>query len=100
MRALLVFIAIGLWGQTQPDIDALLKTAHTADRKAAYAAARKSLEEAWAAAGELPQNDPKRYEILKQLSGVLGASGENDEAEKYIELAINWLETAGGREDC
>ncbi len=99
MRALFVFITIGLLGQAQPDIDALLKTAHTAYRKADYAAARKSLEEAWSAAGELPQNDPKRYEILKQLSGVLGASGENDEAEKYIELAINWRETAVGRDD-
>jgi tetratricopeptide (TPR) repeat protein len=112
MRAILFFIAICLFGQAQPpdpakpverakpaDIDALLKTAHVAYRKADYAAARKSYEEAWAAAGELPQNDPKRYEILKDLSGVLSASGEYDAAENYIELAINWRENAVGRED-
>jgi tetratricopeptide (TPR) repeat protein len=99
MRALLFFIAIGLFGQEPPDIEGLLKTAHAAYRKADYPAARKSLEEAWTAAGELPQNDPKRYEILKQLSAVLSSAGENDEAEKYVELAINWRETAVGRDD-
>jgi tetratricopeptide (TPR) repeat protein len=99
MRVLPFFIAIGLFGQEPPDIDALLKTAHAAYRKADYPAARKSLEEAWTAAGDLPQNDPKRYEILKQLSAVLGSAGENDEAEKYVELAINWRETAVGRDD-
>ncbi len=100
MRLTLFLIAAAVFGQTPPpDIDALMKTAHTAYRKADYPGARKSLEEAWTAAGELPQNDPKRYEILKELSAVLGASGENEEAEKYIELAINWRETAVGRED-
>lgn len=100
MRAILFFATAGLFAQEPPpDIDALLKTAHNAYRKADYPAARKSLEDAWTAASSLPQNDPKRYEILKQLSGVLGASGENEESEKYIELAINWRETAIGRED-
>ena len=99
MRVILFVIAATVFGQAPPDIEALMKTAHTAYRKADYAGARKSLEEAWTAAGELPQNDPKRYEILKELSAVLGASGENEEAEKYIELAINWRETAIGRED-
>jgi len=99
MCAILFFAAIVLFGQEPPDIDALLKTAHAAYRKADYAAARKSLEEAWAAAGALAQNDPKRYEILKQLSGVLGSSGANEEAEKYIELEINWRENAVGRDD-
>ena len=100
MRAILFLIAIGLFGQAAaPDIDALLQTARTAYRKADYSAARKSYEEAWAAASELPPKDPKRYEILKELSGVLSASGDQDTAENYIELAINWRETAVGRED-
>jgi tetratricopeptide (TPR) repeat protein len=104
MRVLLFFLAIPLFGQEpsdrQPlDIDALLKTAHAAYRKADYAGARKSFEEAWAIADKLPQTDPKRYEILKELSGVLSASGDNDAAENYIELAINWRENAVGRED-
>jgi tetratricopeptide (TPR) repeat protein len=100
MRAICFLIAVGLFGQEQPpDIDALLKTGNAAYRKADYAAARKSFEEAWAAAGELPQSDPKRYEILKELSGVVSASGDQDAAENYIELAINWRETVIGRDD-
>jgi tetratricopeptide (TPR) repeat protein len=99
MRAILFFICLALFGQQPPDIDALLKTAHAAYRKADYPAARKSLEEAWAAAGELPPNDPKRYEILKQLADVTGSAGDNDAALNYIELAINWRETAVSPED-
>src|ERR1700692_4317350 len=97
MRVLLFFATIALFGQDPPDIETLLKTAHAAYRKADYPAARKSLEDAWTAAGDLPANDPKRYEILKQLSGVLTASGANEDAEKFIELAINWRENAVGR---
>lgn len=99
MRAILFLLAPGLFAQAPLDIDAILKTAHAAHRKADYAAARKSYEEAWAAAAELPQNDPKRYEILKELSGVSSASGDQDTAENYIQLAINWRETAIGRDD-
>src|SRR5580693_743503 len=100
MRAIFFVLSTVVLGQAPPpDIDALLKTANAAYRKADYAAARKSFEEAWAAAGELPQSDPKRYEILKELSGVVSASGDQDAAENYIELAINWRETVVGRED-
>jgi tetratricopeptide (TPR) repeat protein len=106
MRAILLLIAISLFGQAQPpdkappaDIDGLLKTAHAAYRKADYAGARKSYEEAWTAAGELPQDDPKRYEILKELSGVISASGDQEAAENYLQLAINWRETVVGRDD-
>ena len=100
MRAILFVLSTVVLAQAPPpDIDALLKTANAAYRKADYAAARKSFEEAWTAAGELPQNDPKRYEILKDLSGVVSAAGDQDAAENYIELAINWRETVVGRED-
>jgi tetratricopeptide (TPR) repeat protein len=94
MRVLLFFTCLALFGQQPPDIDALLKSAHAAYRKADYPGARKSLEEAWAGAGELAPNDPKRYEILKQLADVTGSAGDNDAALNYIELAINWRETA------
>jgi tetratricopeptide (TPR) repeat protein len=99
MRVILFFAALGLFAQTPPDIDALLKTGHAAYRKADYAEARKSFEAALAAAGELPDNDPRRYEILKNLSGVLGASGSNEDAQKYIEQAVAWRENAVGKDD-
>ena len=100
MRAALFFIAAVLFAQDPvPDIDSLLKTAHAAYRKADYATARKALEDAWTAAGELSPTDPKRYEILKQLSGVLAAAGDYAAAQSYIELKINWRENAIGRED-
>lgn len=96
MRGILFFIAISVFAQ---DVDALLKTAHEAYRKADYAGARKPYEEAWAAAGELPPSDPKRYEILKELAGVTSAAGDQDAAENYLQLAINWRENTVGRED-
>src|SRR5580704_7356184 len=100
MRAILFCMAAIVLGQAPPpDIDALLKTANAAYAKADPGGARKSYEEAWTAAGELPQDDPKRYEILKELSGVVSASGDQDAAENYIELAINWRETVIGRDD-
>lgn len=99
MRALPFLIAVGLLGQEPADIDQLLKTADKAFRRADYPAARASLEQAWTAAGALPEADPKRYEVLKQLSGVLSASGANDDAQKYIELAIQWRETEASRTD-
>jgi len=81
MRVILFFAVLALCAQTPPEIDALLTTGHGAYRKADYVEARKSFEAAWAAAGTLPENDPRRYEILKNLSGVLGASGANEEAQ-------------------
>ena len=100
MRVILFFAALALCAQEfPPDIETLLKTARTAYRKADYTAARASLEQAWTTAAALAPNDPKRYEILKQLSGVLGSAGDNDDAETYIQLAINWRETTIGRED-
>ncbi len=100
MPVFLLFAALTLYPQSpSPDIEALLKTAQASYRKADYGTARKSLEDAWAAADTLPQTDPKRYEILKQLAEVLGSAGDNDAAENYIELAINWRENAIGRDD-
>ena len=75
MRVILFFRRPRPPAKAPPDIDDLLKTGHAAYRKADYAEARKSFEAAWSAAAELPDSDPSRYEILKNLSGVLGASG-------------------------
>ncbi len=99
MRTILFFAALGLQAQAPSDVDALLKSGHAAYRKADYTEARKSFEAAWAAAGTLPDNDPRRYEILKNLSGVLGASGAQEDAQKYIEQAIAWRENVVGKTD-
>jgi tetratricopeptide (TPR) repeat protein len=99
MRVIPFLAALFCFGQQPPDLDALLKTAHAAYRKADYAAARKSFEEAWTAAGELPETDPKRYEILRQLAGVTGASGDDEAAKNYIEQAIAWRENTAGKMD-
>lgn len=99
MRAILPFLAAALLGQEPPDINALLGVARAAYRKADYPAARKSLEEAWAAAASLPQEDPKRYEILRELAGVTGASGDQEAAQHSIEQAIAWRENAVGTND-
>lgn len=99
MRAALFLFAVGLFGQDAPDLGSLMKTANAAYRKADYATARKALEDALKAADTLPPEDPKRYEILRQLSGVSGASGDNAAAQSYIEQAIAWRENTSGKND-
>jgi tetratricopeptide (TPR) repeat protein len=99
MRVILFFLAIGLFAQEPPDMDALMKTARAAYRKAEYAEARKSFEAAWALAKDLPAEDPKRYEILKQLAGVTSAAGDQEAAISYIDQAIAWKENVAGRND-
>ncbi len=99
MRAILPFLAAALLGQQPPDVDALLGTARAAYRKADYPTARKLLEDAWAAAADLPQEDPRRYEIPREMAGVSGASGDQEAAQNYIEQAIAWRESAVGSSD-
>src|SRR5216683_4895657 len=97
---LLSFIAVALVAQEQPpDLEQLLKTARGGYSKGDYATARAALEQAWVLAQESPAQEPKRYEILKQLSGVLSAAGDYAGAQNYVELAINWRETVLGRDD-
>jgi tetratricopeptide (TPR) repeat protein len=96
MRLLFVFAAVVLAGQ---DLDQLMKTSAASYSKGDYASARASLEQAWELAQQLPTADPQRYKILKQLSGVLSAAGDYASAQNFVELAINWRETAVGRDD-
>jgi tetratricopeptide (TPR) repeat protein len=91
MRALL-FVALSLFAQDLSDLEQLQKTARAAYSKGDYAAARQALEQAWDLAQQTPPADPKRYDILKQLSGVLSAAGDYAAAQNYVELAINWRE--------
>jgi tetratricopeptide (TPR) repeat protein len=101
MRLLPFLIAGVLAAQEQPapDIETLLKTARAGYSKGDYGASRAALEQAWTLAQELPPKDPQRYDILKQLSGALSASGDYAAAQNYVELAINWREVTFGRDD-
>jgi tetratricopeptide (TPR) repeat protein len=82
-----------------PNVDDLIKAARAAYVKGDYAAARASLETAWAVVHEAPPSDPKRYEVAKQLEGVLSAAGDYKAAQEYEELAINWRENVNGQND-
>jgi tetratricopeptide (TPR) repeat protein len=82
-----------------PDIGELQKAARAAYSKGKYPEARTALEQAWELAQQTPAKDPQRYDVLKQLSGVLSASGGYAAAQAYVELAINWRETAVSPED-
>jgi tetratricopeptide (TPR) repeat protein len=83
----------------QIDVDSLQKSARDSYAKGDYQAARKSLEQAWQQVQQSEPKDPKRYDVLKQLSGVLSAAGDYAAAQNYVELAINWRETAISRDD-
>jgi tetratricopeptide (TPR) repeat protein len=96
---LILIATLTIFAQEQPDIDQLQKSARAAYSKGKYAEARTELEQAWELAQQIPANDPKRYDLLKQLSGVLSAAGDYTAAQNYVELAINWRETAVSRED-
>src|SRR5580693_8059787 len=75
-----------------PEIDGLLKSAHSAYRKGDYDSARASLEQAWSALQQSPRSEPKRYDVAKQLAIVLSASGDYKAAQEYLQLAIDWRE--------
>lgn len=99
--ALLLFL-LGLAPQIDeqaPDVEQLMRTAAASYAKADYDAARTAYEKAWDLAQQTPSNDPLRYDLLKRLVAVRAAQGEFAEADKYMQLAINWRETAIGRDD-
>jgi len=97
--ALALSLVVSLFAQEPADIDQLEKTARAGFAKGDYAGARADLEIAYELAQQIPPKDPKRYELLKLLSGVLSAAGDYAAAQNYVELAINWRETAIGPED-
>jgi tetratricopeptide (TPR) repeat protein len=93
------FLAATLLAQDTPEIESLEKSARAAYAKGDYAAARTDLEQAWDQAQQTPAADPRRYDVLKLLAGVLSASGDYAGAQNYVELAINWRETNVSRND-
>jgi len=81
------------------DVDSLQKAAMASYAKGDYAGARSSLEQAWELAKEIPDSDPKRYELLKLLSRATSAGGDYQAALDWVELAVNWREVNVARDD-
>jgi tetratricopeptide (TPR) repeat protein len=97
MTILMLVFAAGVLGAQ--DIDELMKTAHAGYLKGDYASARTVLEQAWALAEQSPPEEPKRYDVLKELSAALSAAGDFDGAQNYAEMALNWRESVMGPDD-
>lgn len=99
---ILLAVCIGLSARGQeraPEPSGLVKTARASYAKGDYAGARAMLERAWTMLQSSPPQEPERYQVLKQLSAVLSAAGDYAAAQTYVELEINWRETAIGRDD-
>src|SRR6185295_16016011 len=81
------------------DIPALLQAGNTSFLRGDYETARQSFVKALDMAQETPPEDPTRYDILKRLVSARAAAGEFADADNYLQMAINWRETALGPND-
>ncbi len=86
-------------GEDPPELQKLLVDGEAAYTKADYEAARASYEQAWKLAQETPRNNSTRYDILKRLTAIRAAQGEFEDADSYLQLAINWREVTNGVSD-
>ena len=97
LAILLLFFCVSLPGQEE--IDEWIKSGRASYSKGNYSASQEMFAEAWKIAETLPQNNLKRYEVLKMQSAAASALGQYPEAEAFLQLAINWREVSIGRED-
>jgi len=88
---------------TRPDpakeIPPLMEAGNASYLRGDYEPARQSFGQAWDLAQQTPAENPLRYDILKRLTSVRAAVGEFADADRYLQLAINWRETAIDRND-
>jgi tetratricopeptide (TPR) repeat protein len=87
-----VVLLAAAFQQVAPDVDSLLGSGREYYAKGDFEQSRRDLEEAWKRAEELPRDDSRRYEVVKQLAATLSAGGDYDAAENYLQIAINWKE--------
>ncbi|MFN7932496.1 MAG: tetratricopeptide repeat protein [Bryobacteraceae bacterium] len=85
--------------QPEPDLPALIATARQQMAKGEFDSAKATMTQAWTFAETLPREDTRRYDTLKHFVAVLTGMAEYEEAENYLNLAINWRETINGRSD-
>src|ERR1700730_5180493 len=97
----LLALAPGIAGadDQNAELNQFMRAGEASYGKADYDAARVSYEKAWELAQQTPSNTPVRYDILKRLTAVRAAAGQFAEADNYLQLAINWRETAISRDD-
>jgi tetratricopeptide (TPR) repeat protein len=99
MRCLLLLAAAVAFAQDAPTIPALVETGNAAYLKGDYDAALQSFRRAWDLAQQTPNEDPVRYDVLKRLTRIRAAAGEFQDADDYLQMAINWRENTAGQND-
>lgn len=97
MQFAVLFLIAG--ALTAQGVEQLQQSARAAYSKGDYASARQSLDQAWKLLQPSPASDPQRYQVLKQLSATLSASGDYAAAADYVGQAIDWREKAIGPDD-
>jgi tetratricopeptide (TPR) repeat protein len=81
------------------EIQQAMQAGEAGYRKADYETARLSYEKAWQLVQGTPGDNPARYDILKKLTAILASQGRFEEADAYLQLAMNWHETHVARDD-
>jgi tetratricopeptide (TPR) repeat protein len=100
MRCLILLAAALAFAQeSAPTIPSLIETGNAAYLKGDYAAALDSFVKAWDIAQQTPPEDPVRYDVLKRLTRIRAAAGEFQDADNYLQMAINWRENTSGQND-
>src|SRR5579863_6502459 len=87
------FLPAAPFQEPAPDVPLLMKAGNESYLRGDYQAARESYAKAWDLAQQTPASNPQRYDILKRLTSVRAAAGDFADADNYLQMAINWLET-------
>src|SRR3712207_3465729 len=82
-----------------PTIPTLIVEGNAAYLKGDYEAAQQSFLKAWELAQQTPNNDPVRYDLAKRLVRIRSAAGDFEDADRYLQIAINWRENLTGTND-
>lgn len=79
-----------------PTIPSLVADGNAAYLKADYETARQAFLKAWDLAQQTPASDPVRYDVLKRLVAIRAAAGEFQDADDFLQMALNWKENLYG----
>jgi tetratricopeptide (TPR) repeat protein len=94
-----LWLSVSAQEPAPPPLDEAIAAAREALKGKDRAAAVQSWETAWLAAATTPPDDPRRYEILKQLCGLAASDRRWDKAEEWLQRAIHWRETTQPQPD-